>query len=228
MTLKYTVGSMGIAFASFQLYNNITMSRGMSMNIQQHRVLPPNTLLAEHQGRLKEAMPEGHVYSDIFSIRAPPVDVSTDEEINEITKLCANAFIHTPAFGWELFLVNVTKGKWQWRQSFNDFEVGTEMGFWKVIKRTPSEVLMEWHDTLSGQTGHTYIAMHIPPKMEDGRPSPAGSQLSFGSSIVTKKPLLDTLTTMHEYYSRMLLAQTLNTMRMYTAASASDEPTPSS
>lgn len=224
MTLRYTLGGFGITFASYQLYTNITMARGMTINVQQHPLpLPPNTLLAEHEGRLKSAIPDGHIYSDLFSTRAPPVDVSNNEELNEVTKLCANAFLHTPAFGWELFIINLARGRWRWRQPFNDFDKGSDLGMWRVIERTPSEVLMEWHDPITGLTGHTYIAIHIPPKMADGRLSPQGSQLSFGSSIVTKKPLL-AMTNFHTFYSKLLLTQTLNTMRVYTEAASSSGP----
>jgi hypothetical protein len=160
---------------------------------------------------------------DCFEVVVPKSYLlnKSDEDHADEVAIFARAFFTAPCFTLEQRLIQLvllsTKESETTPIEKEQFPIGSQQSAWQVIARQPHQFIqMEW-GSKSSIGGITNFAT-------GPGPSPDLRTLRFGSTISGDK-LHPTMLWFHEQYSKLLLAQTANRLKVQASGASSSSST---
>jgi hypothetical protein len=202
-----TVGTLGVATFSAMHWKAMG---GYWQNI--HQIVP-------------NANDDSPFVGDCFEVVVPKsylvlLNKSSDEDDDDDDEVAifARAFFTAPCFTLEqrliqFILLSTKESETTTPIEKEQFPIGSQQCAWQVIARQPHQFIqMEWGTKSIG--GTTNFAT-------GPGPSPDLRTLRFGSTISVDNKLHPTMLWFHEQYSKLLLAQTANRLKVQASASSS-------
>jgi hypothetical protein len=159
------------------------------------------------------------VIGDCYEVVVPKSYLLKKSDDDDEVAVFARAFFTAPFFTLEqrliqLALLSTTESEVTPIEN-EQFPIGSQQSAWQVIARQPHQFIqMEWGSRNIG--GTTNFAT-------GPGPSPDLRTLRFGSTISGDKPH-PAILWFHEQYSKLLLAQTANRLKVQASASSSSSP----